>query len=383
MLAGLTLTFVISGVSSGTLPVTKIALADSSRVVSLFYDGQKKVFTTDQSTVKDVLQRADVTLASDDLVEPKTDTVIPPGLFNINVFRARPVIIIDGSSVVRTRSPFENPKLIATTAGLQVYPEDEYESAVVTDFVDDRTIGQRLVIKRATPVSLVADGKVTLMRTQAKTIGAFLADKNVALGEKDTVSPARNLPLTQNLRINITRVSEVVVAKDEVIPKSTKTETDPNVAKGTSTVKIEGTDGHRHVTYRIHYNDGVEIARETLKVEGQVEPVAKVLVVGTKVFFAGSVEYWRPFVVDAAAANGVDPNLMLAIMKCESNGNANASNGSHFGLYQYAMATWTGSGGTPSNIYDGPTQITITAKKIASYGTSPWLASKSCWSGSY
>ena len=108
-----------------------------------------------------------------------------------------------------------------------------------------------------------------------------------------------------------------------------------------------------------------------MNVANLVNPINEIVHVGTKVRFGGTIEYWRPQVEVAAAADGVDPNLMLAIMNCESHGNAAAVNSSgHYGLYQYDPSTWAGVGGNMSNIYDGSTQIIKTAWKISHYGTS-------------
>src|SRR5207302_887645 len=107
-----------------------------------------------------------------------------------------------------------------------------------------------------------------------------------------------------------------------------------------------GSDGQKTVTYRIHYQDGKEIGREVVQIVSQTDPVAQMVSVGTKVMFAGNVEYWRPQVVAAAAANGLDPNMMLRIMNCETHGNASdisvfVINGQHpTGLFQFLPSTW-------------------------------------------
>jgi len=94
--------------------------------------------------------------------------------------------------------------------------------------------------------------------------------------------------------------------------------------------------------------------------------------------FAGNVEYWRPQVEAAAAAWNLDPNMMLRIMQCESNGNATdvstfIVNGQHpTGLFQYLPSTWRAAGGTDDNIFDGSLQIKLTARKMANEGTSAW-----------
>ncbi|MEO7617602.1 MAG: G5 domain-containing protein, partial [Candidatus Saccharibacteria bacterium] len=151
-----------------------------------------------------------------------------------------------------------------------------------------------------------------------------------------------------------------------------------DLAKGITKITQEGSDGAKTALYRIHYRNGVEVARETLQLISKVDPTDKIIVVGTKVFFSGSVEYWRPMVIEAAAANNIDPNMMLRIMSCESHGNANSVNtatvnGEHAtGLFQFLPSTWRSSGGNDSNIFDGPTQIRITAQKMAREGTRAW-----------
>jgi hypothetical protein len=174
-------------------------------------------------------------------------------------------------------------------------------------------------------------------------------------------------------------VADVTVTQHQLINFSTQTVKDPNLYVGQSQLARAGINGAQDVTYHIRYNDGTEVERNVLAVANVVAPINAIMQVGTKVRFAGSIEYWRPIVQSAAASYGVDPNLMLAIMSCESGGNASASNGTHFGLYQYDPTTWAGIGGTSGNIYDGTTQINKTAWKIANQGTSAWAASRGCW----
>jgi uncharacterized protein YabE (DUF348 family) len=372
----------VIGSVSNRIPVRNLALADTSKLVSITADGQNKVVTTDAGTVGEVLGRAHVQIAPGDLVEPDVSTALPHGFFNINVYRSQLYRVVDGNKATLVRSAQQAPRLIAADASTTVYPEDEVHIDKVTDFVSDGVVGQNVIITRATEFHLVADGETKTLRSQAATIGAALSDKKVPLGAKDTVSPAPDTGLVKGTTVHIVRVADAVVTKDEVLPKSVQTVTDASLPKGSSNVKTEGSDGKRTVTYKVHYKDGLETARETLSITGQVEPVAKVVVQGTKVSFQGSVEYWRPYVTDAAAANGVDPNLMLAIMNCESHGNANATNGVAFGLFQFLRPTWESYGLSFNDIYDGKLQIQVAASRLAK-GTSPWYASKACWGNAY
>ncbi len=373
----------LTGFISDHIPVRNLALADARKVVSITADGGSRIVSTDASTVGQVLDRANVKLDSHDLVEPGVNTPLPSGFFNINVYRAEPYRIVDGTHVVLTSSGRRSLRLVAADAGLKLYDEDTISVSQVQDFASNAVVGQQIMIDRATPVTVVADGGVKVLRSHATTVAGLLVEKAVKLGAKDKVTPAPTTPVVNGLKINITRVADADVSVLEPLPFSTKTVSDPNSPKGTVTIQVAGASGHRQVAYRIHYENGAEVSRVTLGVSGQVEPTTEVRLVGTKVQFAGSIEYWRPFVAAAAARWGVDPNLMLAIMKCESGGNANASNGSHFGLYQYSTSTWQSYGNSMNTIYDGSVQIDVTAGRLAQPGpTAPWLASKSCW-GSY
>ena len=358
--------------------MTASADAQSQALVSLYADSQQRLFATDAGTVGDVLRRANVKLAQQDLVEPAVSTQVPKGQFNINVYRARPVLVSDGLQTYRLTTAYQSPRLMALAAGLIVYPEDQFRTEVISNIVDSSAIGEEVVVTRAKPVNLRVDGKVRAIRTQATTVGAALKSVGVALGAQDTVSVDLARPITPGMDVSITRVSEVIATLTQTLPRIVRTITDPTVLKGQSTVKAPGSDGQKTVTYRIHYQDGIETAREAIQMVSLVQPIDKVIVEGSKVMFAGSVEYWRPLVEAASAQWAIDPNLMLRIMNCESHGNATSVshfvvNGEHpTGLFQFLPSTWRSAGGTNDNIFDGSVQIQLAAGKIAREGTTAW-----------
>lgn len=365
--------------SSGRLKWAPTAAADADRLVSVYADGHKTLFSTNASTIRAVLQQAGVTLGHNDLVEPGLDATLPPtGPYNINVYRARPVLVIDGLQSHRVLTAYRSPRLIAGAAGLTVYPEDQLTTSTITNFVDAQLVGEQIVIKRATPFVVKVDGTSRSLRTQATSIAGALESADIAVGPQDTVKPALSKPLIGGTVITITRVSEVVATVTQTIPRLVKTIADPKTLKGTSRVQDPGADGQKTTTFKIHYTNGIETSRQAIKQVSETAPKTKVVVEGTKVMFAGNIEHWRPMVESAAAAYGLDPNMMLRIMACESNGNATAVstfivNGQHpTGLFQYLPTTWTAAGGTNDNIFDGALQIKLTAKKMAREGTSAW-----------
>jgi len=84
-----------------------------------------------------------------------------------------------------------------------------------------------------------------------------------------------------------------------------------------------------------------------------------------------------------AATAGPPPGGWGAIVHCESGGNPRASNGTHFGLFQFDLATWRSVGGVVHPLNATPAeQIRRANALFAVRGLQPWTASRSCWSGS-
>ena len=346
--------------------------------MSLYVDGQKRVFSTDATTVGVLLGRSSVKLGSGDVVEPALSTAIPAGFFNVNVYRAHPVIVVDGYRSYRFNSASRSPRILAQQAGLTVYPEDTYTQEAVSDIVSSEAVGDKVTVNRSVPVSIKVDGKVHAIRTQESTVGEVIKHSGIALGLNDTVTLPQSSLVEPGMAFGIIRVSEVVTTITTPIAKTVQTTSDASLLKGQTVVQSEGTDGSQSSSFRIHYKDGVETGRQLIAVIGKTEPTPKVIVKGTKVMFGGSVEHWRPLVIAAAAEWNFDPNTIMRIMYCESRGNATSIsnfvvNGQHpTGLFQYLPSTWRAAGGTDANILDGEAQIKITAKKMALYGTGPW-----------
>ncbi|MBW4061097.1 G5 domain-containing protein [Candidatus Saccharibacteria bacterium] len=366
------------GFSSNNFQTTPSASASSQRIVSLYVDDQKRVITTDDTTVSTLLRDSGVKLAAGDVVEPSVNAAIPNGFFNINVYRARPIVVHDGDKTYQFSSAYQSPHLLAAQAGLTLYPEDTYTTAVVTDFVAPAEIGVGVTVNRATPITVHIDGANETIRTQAKTVGTALAGAGVKLGLKDTISVPDTTAVMPGLNIEVTRVTDVTATLTDVVPFSTTTLNDPTTLVGSSKVQTPGVNGSRTGVWLIHYQNGAETGRVLQSLTAQTAPVTQVMVIGTKVLFAGSVEYWRPQVVAAATAYGLDPNKMLRIMACESGGNATSvsrliNDGQHpEGLFQFLPTTWISIGGTMNNILDGPTQIQLAAKKMRRDGFSAW-----------
>lgn len=328
--------------------------AQDKRVVSIYVDGETKRLATDAPTVGEALERADVVLGENDLAEPTIDVPITQDSFNINVYRARPVTVIDGVERFNVMTAFQSPPLIAQAAGLTVYPEDNFTFERITDFLGEQTVGLKLVIDRATPVTLNLYGNKLPVRTHAATVGDFFNEHDVEIGEEDIIRPGTRRALSEGMTIRVSRVGTEVVAEERVIAHDQETIRDTSLPVGERHVKTEGQDGSRLVTYEVTYHDGQEVDRKELNSVVKQAPVTEVVVVGAK--GSPSAEMWA------------------SLRQCEAGGNYSTNTGNGFyGAYQFTLGTWQGYGGQGLPHEASPaTQDEIALRLWQARGFQPW-----------
>lgn len=278
------------------------------------------------TTVRDALSKAKVELAPGDLVEPGLDTAIPDGYFNVNVYTAQPYRIVDGQKSVLTRSAARSPKLIAQQAGVEVYDQDNVELKPVASMAEAGTVGQDIVIDRATVAKVAIDGQDLELRTQGSTVGDLLKDNGINVSGSDKVTPAINTKLTAGMHVAVARVRVNVETSEEVIEKPVEKISDDTQLRGYSKVKTEGSDGLRRVTYIVTYNNGKVASKKEVKSETVAQPVARVEVVGTKVMYANDAIQLGHDMAAARGWTGDQWDSLYKLWMKESGWNPNSVN---------------------------------------------------------
>ena len=254
-----------------------------SHVVDLYVDGQNTTVPTRAMTVGDFLNRAHVALYQNDLVEPSVNTPISADNFRIQIFRAKPVTIIDGTIENHILSPYSGAKLIAEKAGYTIYPQDKLSLTTTTNFVQNGIIGEKLTINPATPVNVSLYGApMVIYRTQAKTVSTFLKENGITLAAGATIMPAASTLITPNMLIYISKYGETVITTEEPVAFPINITNDPIQPFGQVTVTTPGVPGKQQIVYQIELKNGREISRKVLQDIVTVQPQAQIQIDGTK-----------------------------------------------------------------------------------------------------
>jgi uncharacterized protein YabE (DUF348 family) len=302
-----------------------------NHIVSFYSDNATSSIPTRAETVGDFLEKAQINMGEFDIVEPSKDTKITEDNFRISVYKARPVTIIDGDNTAFVMTPHKSPRLIAEKAGITTYPEDNVELSSVNQFIEEQTIGEKLTIDRATPVSLSLYGAPSAVyRTRATTVGEFLKQNNITPEAGATISPAESTTLTGNMSVFISKFGKKTITEEVEIPFDKETTNDPNQPAGKITVTSPGTPGKKQVTYELDLRDDKEIGRRTIQEVVTAQPVKQTQTRGTKVavvtgdkvewmraagisesefaavdFIIGRESGWRPAAMNAGGCGGL------------------------------------------------------------------------------
>lgn len=275
----LLLTAVAFAVLSGGAPQLRNT---STHIVIVSHDHTEQAIPTPAKTVDAVLKRYHIPLHDGDVVEPDLNTEIVTDNFRVNVYRAAPVTIVDGEKKTFTYSAARTPRSIVKQAGIEVYPEDTLTSAPTENFLIEGSIGERVVISRATPVNVSLYGTPVVMRTHAETVGKLLTERGLKMSAGDVVQPTANTPITPNMQVFVLRKGQKVVTEAADIPMTTQIVEDSSLTFGTTAVRQQGQGGKKLITYLIETSGGTETRKVIQEVITQ-QPVTQIIARGKAV----------------------------------------------------------------------------------------------------
>lgn len=256
---------------------------DTSYIVIIKHDNGTQTVPTNQPTVGALLKRLNIRVGSRDRVEPSLDTAIQQDYFRVNIYRAVPITINDGTQTYTTYSAAGTARSMVTNAGIKLYSEDEVVEQPATDLVSQQSLGTYLTINRAVPVTLNVYGTVLPLRTHESTVASLLRERGVNLRPQDTVIPAQNTPITPNMQIIVNRKGTQIVTQTQSIPAPTQTVTDNSLSFGTTAVRQQGAPGSEVLTYQLDIVNGKEVGRSLLQTVVTVQPVPQVVAQGQAV----------------------------------------------------------------------------------------------------
>ncbi len=243
--------------------------ADSGEYFVTIYDQNSSLIVkTGSVTVAEVLEKSEIIVAETDIVEPSLDAVID-GNYNINIYRARPALVIDGINRRYLMTASYDPKQIALESGLTVYDDDEVKQEFNQNFLEAGAVSTYRIVR----------------------------------------SGGRSLTV------------------EEAIPYTVETRYDFNRPKGERILEQPGEEGRKVSIYEVEFDENVEVSRTLIEEKTIVEPVPEVVIEGAKVSIPPEREQCAAWAREAGVSE-LDLEPALDLIYRESGCRVDAKNAS-------------------------------------------------------
>lgn len=190
---------------------------------------------------------------------------------------AKSISIVDNglTSVIQTRS--SDIQGVLAEQQIRVGPYDR-----LTMTTGELVGGSTIVIDRAKSVTVKADGKEAVKFTAAGSVGEAIKELNLSLGGEDRVTPALNTPVTEGLKVVITRVRTEVVESSQAVAFEVVEQKNANLEEGKTKVVKTGQEGQVVVRTAKVYEDGKLASERVIEKTVSKPTVQQVVAIGTK-----------------------------------------------------------------------------------------------------
>jgi resuscitation-promoting factor RpfB len=297
------------------------------KTLTLSVDGSPMTVSTMKSRVIDVVRENGFAVDNHDELYPAADQPVHQS-DTIVLKRGRPLqVSVDGGQSKQAWTT-----ALTVDEALKQLSIRDAAPAAASRFSRVPLAGMALSLVSAKKVHIVDGGVATDRRLAAPNVGLLLAAAGAPLEQGDKVVPPASTPVTEGMKIVVTRIRMLDVTARIPLPPRAYRIQDPTMNMSRHVVEIPGTTGTQDVTFVVSTVNGVETGRWPVKNEIVAPARPSVLRVGAK---PGT---YVPPVLDGATWD--------ALSACESGGNwaINTGNGFYGGV-QFNQSTWERHGG--------------------------------------
>jgi uncharacterized protein YabE (DUF348 family)/transposase len=297
------------------------------KTVTLSVDGSPMMVSTMKSRVIEVVRDSGFAVGDHDDLYPAANQPVHQS-DTIVLRRGRPLqVSVDGQ---RSRQVWTTA--LTVDDALKQLSMSDAAPAAASRASRVPLAGMALPVVSPKNVHINDGGVESDRRLAALNVGLLLAAAGAPLQQDDKVVPSASTPVTEGMRITVTRIRTQKVTARLPLPASMRRIADPAMNQSRHVVVDPGAPGTQDVTFAVSIVNGVETGRRLVAHEVVTRSRPTVVRIGAK-----------PGTQVPPVRNGATWDALAA---CESSGNwaINTGNGFYGGV-QFEQNTWKRHGG--------------------------------------
>lgn len=211
-------------------------------------------------------------------------------------------ILVD-NQVIAVKTLHSKPAEVLTQAGISLGPLDEYRLSTAK-----LANGTNIEVYRAIPVTVTYQGQARQLTIGKPTVGEIVASLGISQ-DGIKIVPGSDVKPTPGMEIRVITVTEQQTAERQPIPYTVVHRPDSTLEKGQEEVVAAGQDGVKLATIKVTYEDGIEVARQTIAEQVVENPQPQIIRVGTRDMVdtsRGAMRFRRVEWMEATAYNPTD-----------------------------------------------------------------------------
>jgi len=257
--------------------------ASDKRIVMVSIEGENRTVSTRARTVGGLIDRLSIDLIDKDIVEPALETPIYNEAMQVNIYKARPVQIIDRERTITFLTAERSPERIVRAAGIDLRSEDTVEFTTNESTKLEFSAPEQVRITRSIAVQLNIYSALRTHYTQAESVAEVLRENKIEIGEGEAVLPGSDATVFDGMVISINKEGVVTKTAKEDVDFGRQYEDDPEKEVGFTQLKKAGIMGERTVIYEVLIDEeGDEISRKEIRSLQTKDPIDAIYVRGTK-----------------------------------------------------------------------------------------------------
>jgi hypothetical protein len=139
------------------------------------------------------------------------------------------------------------------------------------------------IAQRDIGVTIIADGHTQQLKVPVGSTASDALEKaGITVNLLDRSEPPLYTVLAEGDEIHLTRVVEEFEVEESIIPYETQTLRNESLPEGEQRLVQPGVNGTMETTYRIVYEDGMEVSRSAVKTNTILEAVPEIVMVGSQ-----------------------------------------------------------------------------------------------------